>query len=67
MEQARALRTYETQGLCTTLTLKTTAKYLIAVNVDTPDGLVNGATGVLREIGFSTSSTIVYFLDTILR
>jgi len=30
---------------------------MMTVNVDTSDGLVNGATGVLREIGFSTSNT----------
>jgi len=30
---------------------------MMTVNVDTSDGLVYGATGVLREIGFSTSNT----------
>jgi len=30
---------------------------MMTVNVDTSDGLVNEATGVLREIGFSTSNT----------
>jgi len=56
LEQARVLKTSETQGLCTSLILKTTAKYMMTVNVDTSDGLVNGATGVLRETGFSTSN-----------
>jgi len=35
LEQARALKTSETQGLCTSLILKTTAKYMMTVNVDT--------------------------------
>ncbi|XP_044313295.1 ATP-dependent DNA helicase PIF1-like [Drosophila rhopaloa] len=67
LEQARALKTSETQGLCTSLILKTTAKYMMTVNVDTSDGLVNGATGVLREIGFNTSNSPnilwIQFLD----
>jgi len=54
----RALKTSETQGLCTSLILKTTAKYMMTVNVDTSDGLVNGATGVLGEIGFNSLYTI---------
>jgi len=29
----------------------------MTVNVDTSDGLVNGATGVPKEIGFSMSNT----------
>jgi len=40
---------------------------MMTVNVDTSNGLVNGATGVLREIGFSTSNTPnilwIQFLD----
>jgi len=30
---------------------------MMTVNVDTSNGLVNGATGVLREIDLSTSNT----------
>jgi len=47
LEQARALKQSETQGFCTSLILKATTKYIM---MDTSDGLVNGATGVLREI-----------------
>jgi len=54
LEQARTLKTSETQGLCTALILKTTVN---PANVDTSDGLDNGSTGVLRDIGFSTFNT----------
>jgi len=40
---------------------------MMTANVDTSDGFVNGATGVLREIGFSTYNTSnihwIQFLD----
>jgi len=53
----RSFKTSETQGLCMSLLLKTTAKYMMTVNVDTGDGLVNGASGILMQIDFDTSNT----------
>ncbi|XP_046810029.1 uncharacterized protein LOC124420612 [Lucilia cuprina] len=46
----RNMKTSETQGLCLELKLKITAKYMMTVNVNTNDGLVNGASGVLMAI-----------------
>jgi len=40
-------KTSETQGLPYILHLKTTAKYVVTVNIDTNVGLVNAATGQL--------------------
>lgn len=36
--------------MCYSLQLKTSAKYMITVNINTADGLVNGATGRLMQI-----------------
>jgi len=44
------MKTSETQGLPNILHLKTTAKYMVTVNIDTNYGLVNGATGQLMRI-----------------
>ncbi|XP_037811885.1 uncharacterized protein LOC119603786 [Lucilia sericata] len=52
----RQMKTSETQGLCFELKLKTTAKYMMTVNINTNDGLVNGASGVLMEIDFQGES-----------
>ena len=47
----------ETQGLPTTIILKTGIRYMITVNIDVSDGLVNGTSGVLRKIDCSTNNT----------
>lgn len=47
-----ALPTMQTYGLPKKLHVKLGARYMITVNVDTSDGLVNGATGVLKSIEF---------------
>ncbi|XP_061391279.1 uncharacterized protein LOC133326674 [Musca vetustissima] len=52
MESVKTFKVSETQGLPYQLILKTTAKYMVTVNIDTSDGLVNGATGQLMEIDF---------------
>jgi len=46
------MKTSETQGLPYILHFKTTAKYIIIVNIDTNDGLVNGTTGQLMQIDY---------------
>jgi len=50
LRHAQNMKTSETQGLPYILHLKTTAKYMVTVNIDTNDGLVNGATGQLMRI-----------------
>ena len=42
--------TQKTYGLPSTITLKEGAKYMITVNTNVEDGLVNGANGILRKI-----------------
>lgn len=54
LESVKDFKTSQAQGLCTTLILKTTAKYMMTVNIDTADGLVNGASGILMELGFNS-------------
>ena len=46
----KALSVSDTLGLPYELYLKIGARYLMTINKDTPDGLVNGATGVLQYI-----------------
>ncbi|XP_037820089.1 uncharacterized protein LOC119609402 [Lucilia sericata] len=55
LENVKCFKTSETQGLRYDLKLKTTAKYMITVNINTSDGLVNGATGQLMQIGFDNN------------
>jgi len=50
LRHAQYMKTSETQGLPYILHLKTAAKYMVTVNIDTNDGLVNGATGQLMRI-----------------
>jgi len=50
LRHAQNMMTSETQGLPYILHLKTTAKYMVTINIDTNDGLVNGATGQLMQI-----------------
>lgn len=60
--QDRALRTIsslptaQTYGLPKHLNLKLSARYMITVNVDTDDGLVNGTTGRLRTIDYGINT-----------
>ncbi|KAI8116853.1 ATP-dependent DNA helicase PIF1 [Lucilia cuprina] len=55
LENVKSFKTSETQGLRYDLKLKTTAKYMITVNINTSDGLVNGATGQLMQIDFDNN------------
>jgi len=57
LEAVKSFPTAKTQGLCPSLILKTTAKYMMTVNIDTSDGLVNGASGILMDISFNTSNS----------
>ena len=55
-EKLQSIRLTETQGLASSILLKTEARYMMTVNVITDDGLVNGATGMNRQIDFGTRS-----------
>ena len=48
----RSLKISETQGLPYELYLRVLARYLVTLNINTPDGLVNGATGILNRIDY---------------
>jgi len=50
MTYVTSLSVEETCGMPHTLRLKINARYMMRVNVNTPDGLVNGATGTLKYI-----------------
>jgi PIF1-like helicase/Helitron helicase-like domain at N-terminus/UvrD-like helicase C-terminal domain len=45
-----AMKTSDTYGLPRELTLKIDIRYMVTVNVDVEDGLVNGSAGILRHI-----------------
>ncbi|CAG4973527.1 unnamed protein product [Parnassius apollo] len=51
------LPTSQTYGLPNAITLKVTAKYMMTVNINTSDGLVNGTTGLLTAIDFAVNPT----------
>ncbi|XP_050303800.1 uncharacterized protein LOC126741439 [Anthonomus grandis grandis] len=53
MEHAKGLKKEESFGLMLTLILQIDAKYMISMNIDTSDGIVNGATGILRQIDYN--------------
>ena len=46
----------DTQGLPYEFYLKLAARYLMTLNSDIQDGLVNGATGILHRIEYGTKS-----------
>ncbi|KAK3921374.1 ATP-dependent DNA helicase [Frankliniella fusca] len=46
----------DTLGIPHTILLKVKAKYMITYNIDTEDGLCNGATGILKQIDFGTNA-----------
>ena len=50
MNTIKQLKVSDTQGLPYELYLKLSARYLMMLNNDTSDGLVNGATGILQRI-----------------
>ena len=50
------LKVCDTQGLPYELFLKLAARYLMTLNIDIQNGLVNGATGLLKKIVYGTKS-----------
>ena len=50
------LKVSDTQGLPYELFLKLRARYLMTLNIDIQDGLVNGATGLLKKIVYGTKT-----------
>jgi hypothetical protein len=50
LEKAQALHFQEAQGLPATLDLKPSIRYMVTLNIQTNDGLTNGAIGVLKHV-----------------
>ena len=53
-DSLKQLKVPDTQGLPYQLFLKISARYLMTINNNTSDGLVNGATGILQRIEYGT-------------
>ena len=58
IEQISLLETTETQGLPSVVQLKTGIRYMITVNIDVCDGLVNGVSGILKKIDLTSNGFI---------
>jgi len=54
---AKLLPCKKTQNLPLQINFKVGAKYMMTVNLDTSDGLVNGSIGILRGIEYGTTKT----------
>lgn len=52
----KTLKRRETYGLDYVLDLKIDIRYMLTININTHDGLVNGATGILRKIDFDDNN-----------
>ncbi|XP_075158165.1 uncharacterized protein LOC142231442 [Haematobia irritans] len=63
LEAVKLFKVSECQGLPYRLILKVSAKYMVTVNIDTSDGLVNGATGQLMDITLSTTNRRIPIMD----
>ncbi|XP_046974744.1 uncharacterized protein LOC124541014 [Vanessa cardui] len=57
LQSVNALPTMKTYGLPKILYVKISARYMITVNLDTSDGLVNGTTGLLKAIEYGRHIT----------
>jgi len=55
LDSVKDLTTAETMGLPSILNLVKTASYMLTCNLDTSDGLVNGAVGILKKISYGTT------------
>lgn len=55
-KRAKELPIQKTQGLPLEIQFKLTMRYMMTVNSDTSDGLVNGAIGILRQISYGTTT-----------
>ena len=53
-DSLKQLKVSDTRSLPYELFLKISARYLMTINNDTSDGLVNGATGILQRIEYGT-------------
>ncbi|KAK7497420.1 hypothetical protein BaRGS_00011262 [Batillaria attramentaria] len=55
LEKARGMTVQQTQSLPSLLTLKVSGRFMLVLNVDISDGLTNGASGTLRQVGHTGS------------
>jgi len=56
LDSVKNLSTRDTMGLPRTTRLTLDAKYMVTLNVDVIDGLVNGATGVLKKLSYGNTT-----------
>jgi hypothetical protein len=56
LESVKNLPTIETMGLPYLTRLVVSARYMVTLNVETTDGLVNGSLGILRKLSYSSMS-----------
>ncbi len=63
LETARTWSAQKAQGLPQTLQFKLGARYLMTINVSTEDGLVNGASGVLRHVSIASKIVDGHIVD----
>ncbi|CAH0563184.1 unnamed protein product [Brassicogethes aeneus] len=57
LKRARILKKTECFGLMHSIKLQVEARYMISMNIDTNDGIVNGATGILKKIDYDNDQT----------
>ncbi|XP_076461676.1 uncharacterized protein LOC143294132 [Babylonia areolata] len=55
LQKARDMTVQQTQSLPLLLTVKVGARYMLVHNIDIGDGLVNGASGTLHQVGHTGS------------
>jgi len=55
LDSVKDLTTAETMGLPASINLVKLACYMLISNLDTSDGLVNGAVGILKKISYGTT------------
>ncbi|KAG2194770.1 hypothetical protein INT47_012072 [Mucor saturninus] len=59
LEKLRGLSHDRTAGSPYLLNLRIGARYMITINIDTSDGLVNGTSGIFKQVDFGTSVSSV--------
>ena len=59
LNSAKNKKTIHTYGLPSQLNLKVDARYMVTINVDTLDGIVNGNTGILKKISYGSSAKTI--------
>ena len=53
----------KTNGLAKSIWLKIGIRYMVVVNISVVDGIVNGSTGVLRQIDYINQRSIRFWIE----